>query len=325
MGLFLLLPLYGQSSTMGSREGRVGLLPKESESTDSGQSAAEEPHKVARCSETAGTELLPASSAPPQTPKPPVMLHLQRATGQELAHTFAKLHPNHVSPQHEALSLATPKLQMDIPVLAEALKWPHSLISPKGTILLASLRLIYFNLTKTQAEGTSITLDNTATDSHHAVLFMVLVCFTEQTLKPYHPEHYVVPGVPQLNNTHLQTWTITIFFSSGADNFTGDLCTNAQPGSCGSANSLSSVTLLQSEDRSLQPEAASITHASSPASNTYDSSTICSIRIWTWSLQWSSLGKTEVTWMTTYLYDITKSLGSMHSKTSISLLREADS
>lgn len=210
-------------------------------------------------------------------------------------------------------------------VLAEALKWPHSLISPKGTILLASLRLIYFNLTKTQAEGTSITLDNTATDSHHAVLFMVLVCFTEQTLKPYHPEHYVVPGVPQLNNTHLQTWTITIFFSSGADNFTGDLCTNAQPGSCGSANSLSSVTLLQSEDRSLQPEAASITHASSPASNTYDSSTICSIRIWTWSLQWSSLGKTEVTWMTTYLYDITKSLGSMRSKTSICLLREADS
>lgn len=96
----------------------MGLFPKESESTDSGQSAAKEPHKVAPCSETAGTELLPASSAPPQTPKPPVMLHLQRATVQELAHTFAKLHPNHVSPQHEAMSLATPKLQMDIPLCA---------------------------------------------------------------------------------------------------------------------------------------------------------------------------------------------------------------
>lgn len=78
----------------------MGLFAKESRSTGSGQSAADKPHKVAPCSETAGTKLLPASPAPPQTPKHPVMLPLQRAMVQELAHTFAKLHPKHSNIMH---------------------------------------------------------------------------------------------------------------------------------------------------------------------------------------------------------------------------------
>lgn len=240
-------------------------------------------------------------------------------TGPHLCQTAPK------ALQHNALSVATQRFQMDIHLSAgRSGSAPLFLLKEPSYWF---LHLTYFNLTKTQERGWRNQRYFGQRGHWVASCHALHGClFYGVTTKVLSPRALRFPRCDKPNNTHLQTWTISIFFSSRADSLTGDLCTCAQPNSCGFDNSLSPVTFLQYEDTSLQPEAASVTHASSPTSNTYGSIRLAAFKF--------GLGVySEVVWKKKiysrwygWLHAFTisqKSLSSIHSKTFICLPREA--